>query len=365
MHSPLLWAMLSGTLIFTGCKTLPQPPEKHRETHLPCWIQSPKQAEQLGFIGTAAPFSAIPNGSELASRTRALKKLAAYHAIMLQRSDLQGVTPDEPTQVLSSGHTIYYSAPFNTQDTQYSYVSFTPLKENANCPVRHCDFSLCQPAWLCENEQRNQVLGVSYYTASPHQQISISELNAKAVASFLLQAQVNATEYLQERAISRDGILRHEINFNRNGKVTAQGVPARLALHQSCQYGSTLIGLYKPDVLEAVTTPTTSAMADIKRSGHLVLGAFGEDGTMTSDNLLSTAIKLAIQDALTEIAKNKGITVDAQVEVKHHQGRYLLTSSEFTINESVSGELVDLRIQYKNDIPVIYVWLLETTGKRI
>ncbi|WP_125784164.1 hypothetical protein [Pseudoalteromonas rubra] len=365
MHSSAFFALLVGTAMLTGCKTLSQQPQKRQLTHLPCWVQSPKQAGELGFIGTAAPFSAIPNGSELASRTRALKKLAAFHAIELQRSDLQGVTPDESTQVLSSGHTIYYSTPFNTQDTQYSYVSFTPPDESASCRVSLCDFSLCQPAWLCENEQRNQVLGVSYYTASPHQQISISERNAKAVASFLLQARVNATEYLQERAINRDGTVQHEVSFNRNGEVTAQGMPLRLALHQSCQYGSTLIGLYKPDVLEAVSTPTTSAMANIKRSEHLVLGAFGEDGTMTSDNLLSTAIKLAIQDALTEIAKNKGITIDAQVEIKHHQGQYLLTSSEFTINESVSGELVDLRIQYKNDIPVIYVWLLETTGKRI
>ncbi|KAF7786881.1 hypothetical protein PRUB_a3688 [Pseudoalteromonas rubra] len=359
VHSPLLCSLLLGTLVLSGCKTRSPTPQAPKESVLPCWVQTPKQANQLGFVGTAAPFSAIPNGSELASRTRALKKLAAYHNIRLQRRDMQNVTHDQPTQVLSSGHTVYYSTPFNTEDTQYSYVSFEPLKTSATCAVRQCDFVQCQPAWLCDNDTHRQVLGVSYYTASPHEQLQISERNAMTVASFLMQAQVNATEYLKQRAVSREGNVHHEVNYNRNGEVDALGTPTHLALHQSCQYGSTLIGQYKPADQAVINTPVLPDINDMTQQGKLVLGAFGEDGTMTSDNLLSTAIRLAIQDALIELAKNKGITIETQVEVTQHKGHYLLESSEFTINEHVSGELIDLKIQYKNDVPVIYVWLLE------
>jgi hypothetical protein len=44
----------------------------------PCWFWEPVTDSKIGFVGAASPFSVKKDGSKLASRQRAMQRLAEY-----------------------------------------------------------------------------------------------------------------------------------------------------------------------------------------------------------------------------------------------------------------------------------------------
>ncbi|KZN67083.1 hypothetical protein [Pseudoalteromonas luteoviolacea] len=327
----------------------------------PCWLQAPVQSNQVGFIGTAAPFSATQNGSLIASRKRALVRLLEHYAISEIDIELSKVTHDSKNISLENGQIVYFSDPHITADTLYSYASTSALTTNKQCQSVECDFSQCQPSWLCQNNH-NSVIGVSYYTAFAHQQIPMSAQNAKILAGYLSQARVNVTEQLRESyASDAQSQSKYALNLSRQGDVSAQKIEQPILMTNSCTYGATLFANYSLPTQQEVPLSTSINWRERQEfeGRSIVLGNFGEDGTIAPDNLLSSAIKFAIRDALVELAKIKGIEISSDTTLVQNEGRYFLNNTYYTIAQTVNGRLLDIQINYKDGFPNVYVWLLE------
>ncbi|KZN47904.1 hypothetical protein [Pseudoalteromonas luteoviolacea] len=326
----------------------------------PCWLQAPVQSNQVGFIGTAAPYSATQYGSLIASRQRALVRLLEHYAISEIDVELNKVTHNLTSISLENGQEVYFSDPHVTADTLYSYASTSALTTNKQCQPIECDFSQCQPSWLCQNSH-NSVIGVSYYTAFAHQQIPMNAQNAKVLAGYLSQARVNVKEQLRESYVSDEqSETQYAINLSRQGNVSAQKIEQPILMTNSCTYGATLFANYSLPTREApLSNPTNWRKKQEFEGRSIVLGNFGEDGTIAPDNLLSSAIKFAIRDALVELAKIKGIEISSNSTLVQNEGRYFLNHTYYTIEQTVNGRLLDIQINYKDGLPNVYVWLLE------
>ncbi|OCQ19843.1 hypothetical protein A7985_18205 [Pseudoalteromonas luteoviolacea] len=353
--SCLLPIALIGCQVTSSVNKEPIEPEK-----VPCWLQTPVTADRIGFIGTAAPLSATQYGSLLASRQRALASLINHYGLPQIDLELSKVTHSASNVTLNNGQKVYFSEPYITPDTLYSYASTSELTSVAQCQTMQCNFSKCEPSWLCQKNQ-SSVIGVSYYTALAHQQIPMSAQNAKTLAGYLNQAQVNVKEQLRESyRTDEQSEAKYAINLSRQGDVSAQQVEQPLLMTSSCSYGSTLFVNYQASAQErALSNPINWRVKQEFEGKSVVLGNFGEDGTIAPDNLLSSAIKYAIRDALVELAKIKGIEISSQSTLVQNNGRYFLNHTHYTVQQTVSGQLLDIQIDYKDGLPNIYVWLLE------
>ncbi|MDK1289350.1 hypothetical protein [Pseudoalteromonas umbrosa] len=346
-----------GALALAACqttKTNSTPPS----VQVPCWLQKPVSSQQIGFIGTAAPFSATKDGSILASRQRAVSQFTRYYGLPNANEDIEQLPAEQNSLTLKNGQTLYFSEPYITSDTLYTYVSTQPIIESSRCNAVTCNFSLCEPKWLCSGEN-NHVIGASYYTASAHQQLPMTAENAKALAGYLAQASVN----MQERYAESYSKQQHSSHFSRDGEVLSKKYQNSLLLTQSCNYGSTVFAAYQTHLSYAPQVSQQAWRGLQQYQGRsIVMGNFGEDGTIAPDNLISSAIKYAIRDALVELAKNKGMTISASSTLLNKDGRYFISTAHFDIQQTVSGQLLDLQINYKEGFPVVYVWLLEVNS---
>ncbi|MCF6437858.1 hypothetical protein L1077_00185 [Pseudoalteromonas luteoviolacea] len=343
-----------GALTLAACQTTKTsaPPSP---TKVPCWLHNPVSSQQIGFIGTAAPFSAIKDGSIIASRQRAVSQYTQYYGLPSAHEAVKTLPATQNSFTLKNGQVLYFSEPYTTSDTLYTYVSTRPALNSNQCEAITCNFNLCEPKWLCSGEN-NHVIGASYYTASAYQQLPMTATNAKALAGYLAQASVN----MQERYVESFSEQQHASQFSRQGEVISSDYQHPLLLTQSCHYGSTLFSAYQTNLpLNKQITQQTWRDIQQYQGRSVVMGNFGEDGTIAPDNLISSAIKYAIRDALVEIAKSKGVTVSASSTLLNQNGSYYLSDAQFDIQQTVSGQLLDLQINYKEGFPVVYVWLLE------
>ncbi|KZN52439.1 hypothetical protein [Pseudoalteromonas luteoviolacea] len=344
-----------GALTLAACqttKTNSTPPS----VQVPCWLNKPVSSQHIGFIGTAAPFSAIKDGSIIASRQRAVSHYTQYYGLPSAHEKIKQLPATQNRFTLNNGQVLYFSEPYITSDTLYTYVSNRPIINSNQCETVSCNFSLCEPKWLCSGEN-NHVIGASYYTAFAHQQLPMTATNAKALAGYLAQASVN----MQERYIESFSEQQHTSQFFRQGEVIGNEYHQPLLMTQSCHYGSTLFAAYQTNqsINKQITQQTWRDIQQYQ-GRSVVMGNFGEDGTIAPDNLISSAIRYAIHDALVEIAKNKGVTVSASSTLLNQNGRYYLSDAQFDIQQTVSGQLLDLQINYKAGFPIVYVWLLES-----
>ncbi|MBQ4835967.1 hypothetical protein [Pseudoalteromonas luteoviolacea] len=347
------WVGLS-VMTLMGCQATQTSNNPVVKKTAPCWLQNPVVEDQIGFIGTAAPYSATKNGSIVASRQRAAALLANFHGLPNLDKQIKSLSIEQKHLVLESGKKIYFSDPFITSDTLYTYVSTHPIKARQACEAVTCNFTLCEPKWLCNGD--NSIIGASYYTAFSHQQLPMTAVNAQALAGYLTQARVN----IQERYAESYSADQHRTHFSRQGEVNGSDYQLPLIMTNSCQYGSTLFANYRMREYQQEKVTRQSWREVHQYQGRsVVMGNFGEDGTIAPDNLISSAIKFAIRDALVELAKNKGITVSATSTLLNQGGRFYLSDTHFDVKQVVSGQLLDLQVQYKNGFPVVYVWLLE------
>ncbi|KZN60589.1 hypothetical protein N473_24190 [Pseudoalteromonas luteoviolacea CPMOR-1] len=347
------WVALS-VFALSACQTTNN--QTQSTTQIPCWLQNPVTQDQLGFIGTAAPQSATKDGSIIASRQRAALQLTQYYDLPNINKAIAQLSAEKNQLTLANGQRLYFSEPYVTSNTLYTYASIQPINDSLACQEVSCNFSVCEPTWLC-NGGSNHVIGASYYTALPHKQLAMTNVNANALAGYLDQAHVNMQEYYFESYSEQH----HKTHFSRHGEVRGSTHQKPLLLSQSCNYGSTLLANYKTNKLN-IKPYTKQSWRKIKQyeGRSIVMGNFGEDGKIAPDNLISSAIKYAIRDALVELAKNKGLTVSASTTLLNKNGRYFLNTARFDIQQTVSGQLLDIQINYKAGFPVVYVWLLES-----
>jgi hypothetical protein len=189
----------------------------------------------------------------------------------------------------------------------------------------------------------------------------MAQQNANLIADLLTKSQVHATEFISQSADTNAN--RHNASFNQQSdvKATVKQHHAML-LSELCEYQGTLIGNFVlPKAPLALQENWRSLSVYQDRS--VIQGSFGQGGTMSSDLLLSSAIELAIKDALIELAKIKGIAIENTSSLSFNDGAYFLSKSKMTVDEQVSGQLLDIKLSYQKDNPVVNVWVLENNNQ--
>ncbi|KAF7765153.1 hypothetical protein PCIT_a4477 [Pseudoalteromonas citrea] len=368
-----------------GCNSTPQTYQQEiahiKETikkvyskapRIPCWLQNPVSQERTGFIGVTPVLDLYGQKAIKASRKVALHKLAQYYSFMLTERDLYNISTEGTAEItLDSGRTVTFLPAHVTDSVIYSYVfdgslnAIARLSQSpmAQCTELQCDFSQCTPSWLCDTTP-NTITSVSYLTVAPHQQLAQAQKNAGVIASLLDTSHVNIVDTQTELYQNLSGTEHHSISRTRSGNVTAREWQSPLLHTRSCSYGHTLVAQFMSSKNITRHDIPLQLHEDWKTQPQfqgraIALGNFGEKGKMTADTLLSTAIDLAIKDALIELAKVKGVEVLSGADIRYDDGHYYLSNSQFSVNQIVSGELIDIKVTYKNDIPMVYVWLLE------
>ena len=353
--------LLLTYLLLSGCNTTLGLKKQQDNLRIPSWFINPVNKEVIGFIGAAAKYDSQGKINIAGSRKAALALLLTHHQLAFSGFD-HAQLQSSAKLVLSQTHTVRFLPEFNHQGVIYSYATleqnpFSLSQQQTLAHLSRCQFTQCSPSWLCD-EKSNTITGVSFFTSSPSQQLSKAQQNANLIANLLYQSQVNATEYLSQSGHEKLAI--QSASFSQSSQVSAKTTRTnQLLLKNVCEYNSTLIGnfvLPEPTIKLARDWQSQSMYQD--RS--LIQGRFGYGGQMSPDLLLSSAIELAIKDALIELAKIKGIEIEQASSLTFNNGYYFISHSKMTVDEQVSGQLLDIKLSYQQDRPIVNVWLLET-----
>ena len=359
---PLL--LLTCYLLLTGCNTTLGIKKQQDNLRIPSWFINPVNEDVIGFIGAAAKYDSRGKINIEGSRKAALAQLLTHYQLAFSGFD-HAQLQSSAKLALSKTHTVRFLPEFNNQGVIYSYATleqnpFSLSQQQTLAHLSRCQFSQCSPSWLCD-EKSNTITGVSFFTSSPFQQLSKAQQNANLIANLLHQSQVNATEYMSQ--VGHEKLAIQSTSFSQSSKVSAKANRTnQLLLKNLCEYNSTLIGnfvLPEPAIKMAKDWQSQS----IHQDRSLIQGSFGHGSKMSSDLLLSTAIELAIKDALIELAKIKGIVVENTSTLSFNSGFYFLSTSKMTVNEQVSGQLLDIKISYQKDNPIVNVWVLEAISQ--
>jgi hypothetical protein len=360
--TPLL--LLSSLFILSGCNATLGLNKSQQNIRTPNWFVKPVLNDTLGFIGAASKYDSQGRINIAGSRKAALVKLQSHHQLPLTDIDNQ-LLANTAKLLLPSGKVVRFLPEFFYQGVIYSYATleqdqFALSQQQTLTSLSRCEFKQCNPTWLCD-EQSNTITGVSFYTSTPSQQLSMAQQNANLIADLLTKSQVQATEFISQSADTISN--RQTASFNQQSTVHAKtNQHHTMVLNELCEYKGTLIGNF---VLPnpALTLAENWQSKTIYQDRSVIQGSFGEGGTMSSDLLLSSAIELAIKDALIELAKIKGIAIENTSALSFNNGTYFLSKSKMTVDEQVSGHLLDIKLSYQKDNPVVNVWVLENVEK--
>lgn len=338
--------------------------KKQQTNRAPHWFIKPVHNQIIGFIGAAAKYDSLGRINISGSRKAALVKLQSHHQFPITEIDAKQLA-NTAKLLLPSGNTVRFMPEFFYQGVIYSYATleqdaFALSQQQTLTSLSTCQFNQCNPTWLCD-EQANTITGVSFYTSSPHQQLSMAQQNATLIANLLGKSQVHATEFISQSSDSHSN--RHTVSFNQQSDVKAKvDLHHGMILNELCEYHGTLIGNFVLPINSIELEENWQSQA-IYQDRSLIQGSFGHGGAISSDLLLSTAIELAIKDALIELAKIKGITIENNSSLSFSDGFYFLSKSKMTVNEQVSGQLLDIKISYKKENPIVNVWVLEANNQ--
>jgi len=354
---------LTGLSLFSGCSsTLGL--KKQEMTNAPHWFIKPVHKQTTGFIGAAAKYDSQGRVNISGSRKAALVKLQSHHQFAITDIDAQQLASSAKLE-LPSGNAVRFMPEFFYQGVIYSYATleqdaFALSQQQTLTTLPTCQFQKCNPTWLCD-EHTNTITGVSFYTSTPYQQLSMAQQNASVIADLLTRSQVRATEFISQSSDTR--LNRQTTSFSQQSNVQAKTNQHHdIVLNELCEYHGTLIGNF---VLPegAVELQENWQSHAVYQDRSLIQGSFGHGGTMSSDLLLSTAIELAIKDALIELAKIKGVAIENTSSLSFNSGFYFLSKSKMKVDEQVSGQLLDIKISYQKDNPVVNVWVLEANNQ--
>ena len=337
------------------------------QTFPPCWFNNPVNQQQIGFIGAASPFSVQANGSLIASRKKAVKKLFDYYDIEINQREFDFTASHI---ALNQNMTIIFSTPYTDHQAMYSYASLAKkssekvLQQNwltQTCPIQACDFNQCSPSWLC-NGNENHIISVSPATSMPANQLSKTYDNAQTLLQYIAKSKVDDFNYQVESKgkFQQWGYREHK------GLIQALAPKNKLINTHSCQTSNYMFARYRyqdnKTSRNLKTNKVTKPFAKWVKEPNLTdtIGAVGIFSGISADGLFSTAIKHAIKEGLLELAKIKHIDIDHSYQISNNKGLYSLAKTTMTTSAVVTAKLQDIKIIEEKNQLVIYTWLLET-----
>ena len=329
---------------------------------VPCWFNNPVTDYHLGFIGVANAFSIKPLGSLKASRKRAVDKLIQHYQFDVSTDDIVDITAEHVT--LSNNKKITFSKPHVNSQGMYSYVlldqseSKQPQQSishwlSQQCSNSHCNFSVCDPAWLCESTN-SSISSVSQMTANPAQQLDKTYENAQELMQYISKSHVDDVTY----RVKSTGELQDWHLTQHNSKVEALGDRIQLLNTHSCSAKNYLFARYTyPNINKVTFKPYNQWLSEPNTKSRT--GVVGMFNGIMADGRFSSAVKFAIKDGLIELSKVKEITIDNEYKLKYNNGWYSLSKTLESTSTSISAQLMDLKVVEKNDMLIIHAWLLE------
>jgi hypothetical protein len=326
----------------------------------PCWLSTPVTSEQMGFIGSASPFSAKINGSLISSRQQALNKLVSYYALDLDDKEIDFkqdvITINETTQVL-------FSTSYTDNQAMYSYAALDKdglekIKQQQwlaqTCPLQSCDFTKCSPSWLCKNNQAS-IISVSQMTTIPANQLNKTEDNAQLLLQYIKESRVDDYSY----QVKSTGKYQQWGYSEHYGEIQALAQKSKLLNTDICQTPSYMFARYSYKDDDKVTSKDFDEWRLEPNLGTRS-GAVGIFNGISADGLFSSAIKKAIKEGLLELAKIKHIDIDHQSYIKQKNGLFSLSKTKMSTSALVTAKLQDIKVIEAKDNLVVYAWLLET-----
>ncbi len=325
----------------------------------PCWFNNPVSADQIGFIGTASPFSVSVNGSLINSRKEAFNKLLTYYELTIADEKI-----DFSQDVVSVNQTtqVVFSSSYSDNQAMYSYAGIEKHGQAKidqqhwlaqTCSLQRCNFATCSPHWLCENNQPS-IIGVSQMTTNPANQLNKTQDNADILLQYIRKSKVDDYSY-QVKSTGKHqqwGLSEHY------GEIQALAPKLKLLNTHLCQTSNYMFVRYSYEGEDEVTAKKFEQWRVAPNVGDRT-GAVGIFSGISVDGLFSSAIKKAIKEGLLELAKTKHINIDHQLYIKQEKGFFSLSKTTMSTSALVTANLQEIKIIEENDELVIYAWLLE------
>jgi len=333
----------------------------------PCWLNNPVTLEEVGFIGSASPFSAKINGSLLSSRAEAFSKLVTHYELNFVTEDIDF---EQDTLTVDSSTRVVFSSSYTDSQAMYSYAAIekngqSRVKQQEwlrkTCPVQRCQFEKCSPAWLCENNQ-SSIISVSQMTSIPAKQLNKAEDNAQTLLQYIKESQVDDYNY----QVKSTGEFQQWGYSEHYGEIQALAQKSKLLNTDMCQTPSYMFARFS---FQGEANAIIKEFDEWRTEPNLGIrsGAVGVFNGISADGLFSSAIKKAIKEGLLELAKIKNINIDHQSYFKQENGSFSLSKTKMSTSALVTAKLQDIKVIEAKDNLVIYAWLLETKaahGKR-
>ncbi|MEE4244650.1 MAG: hypothetical protein V2I33_04520 [Kangiellaceae bacterium] len=191
----------------------------------------------------------------------------------------------------------------------YQIAISTDDKSNIKqCRSMACDFKACEPSWLCqENRTNSDMVSVSFRSTSLKSQFSYLKKNLDEILSYLRSSNVAINErFLQiddNSAVTRSAMM--------NNTVEMAGLEVSPSLINGFCFAAN-------DSVFANFHIEPSRLLD---DPNAMVGQ-GIVERLVASGLLSDKIELSIKRAMVDLAKQKKITVDVDVEVRQSADGY-------------------------------------------
>ncbi len=215
------------------------------------------------------------------------------------------------------------------------------------CDSLECDFKACNPAWLCGNNQANELVVVSHRSTSLKSQFSYLQKNLDDLISYLNLSKVN----IDERFVEEDnsGVKFKQYSINNSAEV-GEDIEVTSTLNGFC--------FSESDMLFAQFKIHGASRTEYENDSK-ALGV-GRVDRLVASGLISDKLELAIKYAMIDLAKQKKIDVASEVRVKRSEdGYYKLVDTKNTGKVIVTAHLKEIQIIPNNENYSIYGSVVE------
>lgn len=321
----------------------------------PCWLLQPSTDRITGHIGVSRAYGFTAEQPLQLARERALGGLVNYLGLEVPAAELTAQGKSSADEWEISGHTLRLAASYQAAGWLFQYAYHAPSGEApaTRCALpRQADPARCEPAWVCNPVQPGAVgvVGISHRAMSLPRQFSLAQENALQLLRYSFGVRVHGGE--------RYFAAGHHLGSVRlraqDMQVEASGPPpqdVRLYVREVRFWGdSLLLWMVSPDLAYYPTPSGAGWVTEIPDGlGHAAVGMAGR----TVSNLVSDQVELAVQRAITELAKAVDVEVEAHdLSARSAQSRYRMSAVSNEVDVSLHARVLAM---YLDDAGKVFV----------
>jgi hypothetical protein len=303
------------------------------------------------------------------AKQRAVVGLSAYLGIEeLDETKLDSLVKPETPELALNGQQIRFVDHVDWQGYRYQYavlnapqVSINTLRSDCN---KSCLPTQCEPSWLCDPMENNKagMIGISFRATTLPTQYRIAVHNAIDQLRFLYGVKVQTQGWYYQ---AKDSLGSYRVRVRDVEVEPSQASPPkelRFVVSNSCFSGEQLyVRVLSPDL-----PPIRHGVAARKwidepnQSGHQ--GAVGT-ASLTSDGLISSQIKLAIQRAFGGLSGSENTQIDDTTLdwQRNKAGTFIWELKTSGESETLSGRVQGIYFEPQDSYRTrVYVWVVKS-----